>query len=131
MFPVNNLTASGNQTSAVLLADGTTVTLTFRYRAAIQRWTVDVAYSKTGFVANGIGLSTHPNLLRDWRDVIPFGLQVSTTDGTDPFMASDLAYTPGGSPPRAIVTMLDGTNGGADVANVEAGSFAAPALVKP
>ena len=126
MFPVNNLTAAGVQTSAVLLADGTTVTLTFRYRPAIQRWTVDVSYQ--GFVANGVGLSTHPNLLRDWREVIPFGLQVATADGTDPFLASDLAYTPGGTPPRVIVTILDSTDGGTDVAATEAANFSAPVI---
>lgn len=122
MFAVNNLTASGNQTSACLLADGSTVTLTFRYRAAVQRWTVDVAYRD--YVNNGMGLATHPNLLRDWRLVIPFGLQVATVDGTDPFLADDLAYSPGGGRPRVVVRILDATNGGADVADVEAKFFA-------
>ncbi len=68
MFALNNLTASPRQTSTAILADGTTVTLMFIYRPAVQRWTVDVAYKL--FTANGLGLSTHPNLLRrrpGWR----------------------------------------------------------------
>lgn len=117
MFVLNNLTTAGNQTSTAILADGTRVALTFRYRAAIQRWTVDVAYGN--FVANGVGLATHPNLLRVWRNVIPFGLQVVTADGTDPFLADDLA----GSPPRVIINILDGTSGGTDLTDVEAANF--------
>lgn len=122
MFPVTNLTAAGNQTSAVVLADGTTAKFTFVYRAAVQRWTVDVVYKD--FAARAIGLATHPNLLRLWRQVLPFGLQVVTADGTDPFLANDLAYVPNGPPPRVVVNVLDGTAGGTDLTDVEAASFA-------
>lgn len=116
-YIVNNLTAAAVQTSIALLADGSSVTLTFRYRPAIQRWTVDV--ERGSFVAKGIGLSTNPNLLRLWRKVIPFGLAVSTADGTDPFMADDLA----GPTPRVTVTMLDNTGTLTDVEDVEEASF--------
>ncbi len=113
-FPINNLTSAGNQTTTAILADGSSVVLTFKYRPAIQRWTVDVAYGN--FVAKGIGLATNLNLLRIWRNVIPFGLAIFTADGTDPFMADDLT----GSPPRVLVTMLDGTGERTDLDDVEA-----------
>lgn len=116
-YLLNNLTAAAVQTTIALLADGSSVTLTFRYRPAVQRWTVDV--ERGVFSAKGIGLATNPNLLRLWRRVIPFGLAVSTADGTDPFMADDLA----GPTPRVVVTMLDNTDTLTDVDDVEAGSF--------
>lgn len=115
MFPVNNLTDRPSQVSTAILADGTTVTLTFNYRPAIQRWSIDVAYKS--FNARGVGLATHPNLLRPWRNVVPFGLAVATADGTDPFMADDL------SSGRVKITMLDGTARGTDLDDVEAESF--------
>ena len=117
MFDIGNLTEEGNQTSSALLQDGSTVDLTFIYRAAVQRWTVDV--ERLGFSAKAIGLSMHPNLLRGWRNIISFGLQVTTKDGTDPFLADDLT----GDPPRVIVTMLDGTDGRTDLTDVEEGNF--------
>lgn len=117
MFVINNLTAAGNQTSLAILSDGSSVSLTFKYRAAIQRWTVDV--TRGIFIAKGIGLASGPNLLRLWRNVIPFGLAVTTKDGTDPFMADDLT----GSPPRVTITMLDGTKGRSDLTDVEAANF--------
>lgn len=116
-YVVNNLTAAAVQTTIALLADGSSVTLTFRYRPAVQRWTVDV--ERGSFIAYGLGLATNPNLLRTWRNVIPFGLAVSTADGTDPFMADDLA----GPNPRVTVTMLDNTGSRTDVDDVEAASF--------
>lgn len=120
MFALKNLTTSGNQTSIARLADGSSVTLTFIYRAAIQRWTVDV--SRDDFVATGLGLSTNMNLLRIWRNVIPFGLQIVTADGTDPFLADDLANSPG-LPARVTINVLDGTNGQTDLTDVEAANF--------
>ena len=115
MFQITNLTASGNQTSTIVLEDGSTVTLTFIYRPAVQRWTVDV--TRGTFVAKGLGLTTHPNLLRPWRKIIPFGLQVTTKDGTDPFMADDLQSG------RVIINMLDSSAGGTDLEDVEVANF--------
>jgi hypothetical protein len=86
MFVLSNTTSNPNQTANAVLADGTTVTFTFIYRAAVQRWTVDVSYPTTGFKIQGKGLSTFANILRLWRNDIPFGLAVSTADGTDPFL---------------------------------------------
>lgn len=121
MFAINNLTAQPNQTSNVILADGTTVTLTFIYRPATQRWTVDVAYQE--FALKSYGLAVGPNILRKWRNSIPFGLQVTTADQTDPFLATDLDASSG--TPRVTVTMLDSTAGNTDVQNVEAQFFSA------
>jgi hypothetical protein len=121
MFALDNLTAAGNQTSQAVLADGSTVTFSFRYRPAVQRWTFDVAWGS--FAATGLGLSTHPNRLRTWRKVIPFGLAVAVADSTDPFMADDLDCS-NGQTPRVSLTVLDSTAGRTDVADVEAASFA-------
>lgn len=125
MFQLTNLTISPRQAATAVLADGTSVFLTFIYRPAIQRWTVDVSYPTLGFTANGLGLATHPNLLRLWRNLLPFGLQITTIDGTDPFLASDLDDSAGTA--RVTVNMLDSTAGQTDVQNVETQVFAAGA----
>ena len=127
MITLTNLTLSGNQTSPVTLADGSTATFTFYYRAAVRRWFFDVSYPAANFTDQGKGLATFPNLLRLWRNVLPFGLAVATADGTDPFLASDLAPTGTNFPPRVVVTVLDQTNGNTDVTDVETAFFAAGA----
>jgi len=111
MILLDNLTDSANQTSVIPLADGSALQLTFKYRPAVQRWTVDAAYKS--FSEYGIGLSAHPNLLRTWRHVIPCGLLVKTVDLTDPFMADDL------SSGRVTVVVLDSTGSTDEVEAVE------------
>lgn len=127
MITLTNLSLSGNQKSPVQLADGSSVTLTFIYLPAVQRWSVNISYPTTGYVETGIGLSTNYNLLRRLRHNLPFGLQVLTADGTDPFLPSDLAPGSGGTPPRVTINVLDGTNGSADIQDVEDAYFSATA----
>lgn len=105
------LTDDGVQSLIFSLADGSTVNLKFIYRPATQRWTIDVSY-KT-FVANGLGLSISPNLLRLWRNIIPFGMTVASADAAEPFKLDD--FTSG----RITIYMLDDTNGGTDVQTME------------
>lgn len=91
MTQVDNLTASADQTSTLILPDNTAVTLRLRYRPRTQRWVADVGYATTGFQVNGLNLCCFPNVLRSWRDVIPFGLAFMTADFTDPFDINDFA----------------------------------------
>lgn len=115
MFQLNNLTASANQTSTAVLADGSSVVLTFHYWAVTHRWTFDA--SRKGFAVKGKGLSSHKNILRPWRNAVPFGLRVQTQDGTDPFMPDDL------SSGRVAVIVLDGTAGSTDLTDAEKAFF--------
>jgi hypothetical protein len=115
MFQLTTLTIQPNQLITTPLSDGSTAQLQFIYRPAIQRWSVDIAYGT--FSAKGLILSTHPNLLRIWRNVIPFGLQVVTVDGTDPFRLDDF------STGRVVIYILDGTNDNTDLDDTEAEYF--------
>ena len=111
MNKITTLSDDSDQTMGFLLADGSQVQFTFHYKLTVQRWFVDVSY-KT-FKAQNIGLSTHPNLLRVWRNTLPFGLLVWTADSTDPFMLEDFVSG------RVMLYVLDSTNGGTDVADIE------------
>jgi hypothetical protein len=115
MKVLNTLTEDPDQQMTFVLADGSSIQLQFQYRRAIQRWIVNIGYG--GFIANGIILSTHPNLLRVWRNIIPFGIAVASTDMADPFQLQD--FTNG----RVTVYILDSTTGNTDVDNVEVAYF--------
>lgn len=125
MFQISNLTVSGNQTSTAVLADGTSVTFTFTYGAAVQRWFFGVSYPAKNYKETGIGLSTNYNVLRRLRNVLPFGLQVLTADGTDPFLANDLDCS--ANKPRVVVSVLDNTGGLTDVQDTEQAFYSATA----
>jgi hypothetical protein len=100
-----------NQVSLITLPDGSTVTLTTRFVAGQFGWNYDVSWNglTPPWQSNGRRLVASPNVLRQFRNVIPFGLTVSTTDGRDPSSVDDLVSG------YATLLLLDPV----DVVNIE------------
>lgn len=115
MTLIDNLTAFAYQQTTIVLADGSSAVLELRYSGAAQRWFLNVTYGAE--VHYGIGLCCHPNILRQWKNVIPFGISCVTTDQTDPFNPNDFATG------RVSLYLLDA----ADVQQVESLIFGAVA----
>ena len=105
---IDNLTNFADQLATIQLADGTTFDLELMFHGATQRWVANVTYGDASIM--GIGVCCHPNLLRQWMNVLPFGLACTTQDLTDPFDISDF------STGRVLLYVLDPS----DVAEVEA-----------
>lgn len=96
MTQVDNLTNAADQTTNLVLADNTVVTMRMRYRVRTQRWTVDVGYPPVTlggkpFQVNGLTLTCFPNVMRPWRNLLPFGIGFWTADLTDPFDINDFS----------------------------------------
>lgn len=108
MNALDTVSSSPSQRIAVVLEDGAELLLTLVYRAATQRWSIDVDYS--GLAVQGINLCTHPNILREWRRIIPFGIGCVTADGSDPVYQDDFENG------RATLVLLTA----AEVAQIEA-----------
>lgn len=89
MNSIDNLTSDANQITKVVLDDGSTVIINLVFQAAVQRWTMDVL--RQDFQANGIGVCIHPNFMREWRNIIPFGIGCTTIDGADPVFVDDFS----------------------------------------
>lgn len=70
-----------------------------RYKPSQQAWYFDISYES--FSVNGIKVVNSPNLLRQYENIIPFGLGCSVTDGTDPYFIDD--FTDG----RATLALLN------------------------
>lgn len=114
MTQVDNLTDFANQQTVLILEDGTTAALDIIFSGASERWTANLEY--LGRIINGIGLCDHPNILRQWKNLIPFGLAVVTPDMTDPFSINDF------SSERVKLYLLNA----AEVQQVETEIFTAP-----
>lgn len=84
---LNNLNDAADQLMSVPLADGSSVQLEFFYRPAIGRWTLNISHPL--LVMNGYNLALGPNILRQWRNLIPFGIAVASTNGLDPMNVDD------------------------------------------
>ena len=111
MVQITSLTNLAIQELNLRLDDGSTLTLTLYYRPTAQRWIFDCSYSN--WAVKGQNLCVHPNILRNWRKIIPFGLTITSSDGADPFDQDDFVNG------RISIYVLDSTNGGTDVDQVE------------
>lgn len=113
---ISNLTNFANQTTQLQLPDGTIATMQLIYQGAPERWIMNVSYGT--FTASGIGVCTYPNILRQWKEILPFGLAFVTADQTDPFDINDF------STGRVAVYLLDET----DIETIESTVFGGPQI---
>lgn len=86
---ISNLSDEANQLTKVVLADGSVATFQFVYNAAVERWAFSVSHPD--IECNGMVLCAGANVLRMFRNIIPFGLGCYSTDGADPFYIEDFA----------------------------------------
>ncbi len=90
MYQVLNITADPNQTFDLLLPDSSqSFKLTMRYKARLDSWYMDLVYQDFSIYSRRV--CSLPNLLQQWRKVLPFGLGCYTLDGTDPFFLEDFS----------------------------------------
>lgn len=107
---ITALSNSSNQSIVLALDNGTKVTMTLRYYSNQQGWYYDLDYPDASFNVVNRRLVTSPNMLRAFRDIIPFGLSVTTSDGYEPIFIGDFVSG------RTQIYLLNA----ADVAAVEA-----------
>lgn len=90
---ITGLTDSPNQIQPVLLPDGSTLTMTLVYRPQQAGWFVDLSWDgqTPNWVNQGLRLTTSPNWLRQYKNQLPFGIGVHTTDLQDPAGQEDFA----------------------------------------
>lgn len=111
---IDNLTAFSDQVTNLILDDRSVAVVRFKFDGNTERWRIDVSYGTREMT--GIGLCCHPNILRQWRNVIPFGLACVTSDQTDPVRSVDFATG------RVKMYLLNQS----DVAYVESNIMGAP-----
>lgn len=80
---IDRLTDAAYQQSILTGNPGQRIVLTVRFLASQQLWVMDIVWES--FAAYGIQLVNAPNLLRNYRNLIPFGLACGTTDNQDPY----------------------------------------------
>lgn len=116
MNSIGNLNASSKQNLNVSIGDGTVLILTFNFIESQQGWFLTFSHPKLISPANPLGqinnlrLVNSPNMLRAFRNIIPFGIACVTKDGYEPGFVSDFING------RVFVYILNAT----DVAQVEA-----------
>lgn len=90
---------------------GQRITMTLRFLASQSLWVMDLSLNTVS--VNGLQVINSPNLLRQFRNTLPFGISCQTKDGYDPYYVNDF------STKRAALFLLTQ----AEVEQIEAGLF--------
>lgn len=112
---IQGLTDQPKQEQPIKLPDGTTATLSLTFIPQQNGWFYDLSWDglTPSWQNNGNCLVTGPNILRQYKNQIPFGLTVSTTDNQDPSGQEDFVNG------RCTLVLLDPN----DVIAIEATYF--------
>lgn len=87
MFLLNNLGNEPKQKLTMMLDDNTRLVLSFEYRENQQGWFFGFSYGDTN--CQNIRLTTSYNVLRAYRNWLPFGLRCDTVDEGEPIDIDD------------------------------------------
>lgn len=86
---ITGISSDYKQRSMLQLDDGTTVYLNLVYIEQQTGWFVDILWESKQI--NGLRLTTSPNLLYKWKNVIPFGLMLLTNTNAEPLNLDDFS----------------------------------------
>lgn len=87
MLQINNITNDPRQTFILVGENQEHINFTLYYQPTQRGWFFDISYGS--FSASGLRLSSSINALRQFRNLIPFGLLVLTEDGYEPYYLND------------------------------------------
>lgn len=87
MKQIDKLTASSKQKFIIAAETGEDIEIYLQYNPSQESWNISLSYQD--FVINGLQLVVGGNILRQYSNVIPFGLAVGSLDGLDPKYITD------------------------------------------
>jgi len=89
MYKINSLGREPRQKITVLLSDNSRIPLSFEYRANQLGWFFGFEYNGNQY--SNIRLTTSYNILRAYRNWLPFGLRCDTQDSLEPMDLEDFS----------------------------------------
>lgn len=91
MYLVQQITADAQQNMRLLHPVlGKPISLTLEYRSNQYGWYItSLTYDDKSFAIGTIRIVAHPNLLHQWKNILPFGLACYTTNNREPSQRGD------------------------------------------
>lgn len=91
MYQVQNITDASSQQQTVVLPDGTLMTFSMNYSQQQYGWFISALTYGT-FTVNSIRITVNPNMLYQFKNILPFGLGCfQTTANREPTQLEDFA----------------------------------------
>lgn len=89
MQQITNLTSSVKQQMRLSLKNNETADFFLHYNARIQAWFFDFTYND--ITAKNLKVCLHPNILRSFRRLIPFGISFWADNQVEPFQLTSFS----------------------------------------
>lgn len=90
MYLIQRVTSNPLQKQALVLQDGSTLTLTMYFRPMQLGWFIN-QLTHGDFQLQGLRITNSPNMLNQWRNMLPFGLACFSTGNREPSLQQDFA----------------------------------------
>lgn len=90
MYQIQNITTDPLQQQTVILPDGTQMVITLNFVPMQQGWFITLL-TYGSFIIQGVRVVNSPNMLYQYRNVIPFGLACFSTDEREPSLQEDFS----------------------------------------
>ena len=84
---LNEITDDAKQQMTVVTPSGEEFDFYLEFRESQGLWFANIAYKDIAI--NGFGLVCSRNILRQWKNIIPFGMAIGSTDVGDPYYLDD------------------------------------------
>lgn len=90
MYLIQQVTDNPLQKQTLVLQDGTTVTIIMYFCPMQYAWFINSIQRGT-FILRGLRITNSPNMLNQWRNLIPFGLGCFSTANREPSQQQDFS----------------------------------------
>lgn len=87
MKQITALTAIPKQSVKMQVENGGIVEISFTYRENQRAWFFDIEYND--FVCKTTQLTNCPNIIRQFQNILPFGIGCYVNDGGEPWFLND------------------------------------------
>ena len=91
MYQIQQITSAPQQQQTVTLPNGVQLGLTLYYSQQQYGWFAGISYGST-FSLQGLRITVSPNMLYQWKNILPFGLGCFiTTANREPTQLQDFS----------------------------------------
>lgn len=92
MLPIQDLSTEARQKMDLVLGDGSIAQMLIEYKPQQYGWFI-TSLSYESVVIKGLRIVTGPNMLYQWKNVLPFGLACFVTANREPTQQEDFAQS--------------------------------------
>ncbi len=90
MLRIQQVTIDPLQKQTLVLGDGTTISLELYFRPQQLGWFINELVYRN-FVLRGVRVTNSPNMLNQWRNLLPFGLACFSAVNREPSLLEDFS----------------------------------------